>query len=198
MRPASILFLRIVCVLVLSSTTHPLIPSYNTILLSPYTRLTNFTFSLSLLTVQDFAPLPGTYDLIWIQWVIGHLHDLDCVRFFRRCAEGLTDTGKMHCCSVWGVLLYMCNCVVLCICMWCMYLDSVRFFRRCAALWCGCGISMYFMAHMYRCELIAIFTTPFCYTAPFTLHTCIHSRFFLTLHSTSSHYSPHHPHTFHL
>ncbi len=25
--------------------------------------------------------------------MIGHLHDLDCVRFFRRCAEGLTPNG---------------------------------------------------------------------------------------------------------
>ena len=42
---------------------------------------------------QDFAPEPNTYDLIWIQWVIGHLHDLDCIRFFRRCAAGLTPRG---------------------------------------------------------------------------------------------------------
>jgi protein N-terminal methyltransferase len=31
--------------------------------------------------------------VIWIQWVIGHLHDLDCIRFFRRCAAGLTEAG---------------------------------------------------------------------------------------------------------
>ncbi|KAJ1426590.1 AdoMet dependent proline di-methyltransferase-domain-containing protein [Ochromonadaceae sp. CCMP2298] len=43
--------------------------------------------------LQNFAPAPGTYDVIWIQWVIGHLHDLDCVDFFRRCAQGLTEGG---------------------------------------------------------------------------------------------------------
>mmetsp|Transcript_11862 Transcript_11862/g.23969 ORF Transcript_11862/g.23969 Transcript_11862/m.23969 type:complete len:324 (+) Transcript_11862:64-1035(+) len=43
--------------------------------------------------LQDFAPVAGTYDVIWIQWVIGHLHDLDCIQFFRRCAAGLTENG---------------------------------------------------------------------------------------------------------
>jgi protein N-terminal methyltransferase len=43
--------------------------------------------------LQDFDPAPGTYDVIWIQWVIGHLHDLDFVRFFKRCAKGLRAGG---------------------------------------------------------------------------------------------------------
>mmetsp|Transcript_3993 Transcript_3993/g.5544 ORF Transcript_3993/g.5544 Transcript_3993/m.5544 type:complete len:302 (-) Transcript_3993:71-976(-) len=43
--------------------------------------------------LQDFEPSPGTYDVIWIQWVIGHLADLDAVRFFRRCAAGLKPGG---------------------------------------------------------------------------------------------------------
>jgi protein N-terminal methyltransferase len=43
--------------------------------------------------LQDFAPAPNTYDVIWIQWVIGHLHDLDTIRFFRRCAAGLKPNG---------------------------------------------------------------------------------------------------------
>jgi len=43
--------------------------------------------------LQDFEPAPNTYDLIWIQWVIGHLHDLDFVSFFRRCAKGLRPGG---------------------------------------------------------------------------------------------------------
>ena len=51
-------------------------------------------FSLSCpVVLQDFAPESGTYDLIWIQWVIGHLHDLDCIEFFKRCAAGLTPGG---------------------------------------------------------------------------------------------------------
>lgn len=45
------------------------------------------------LGLQDFDPAPNTYDVIWIQWVIGHLHDLDFVRFFRRCAKGLRPGG---------------------------------------------------------------------------------------------------------
>lgn len=43
--------------------------------------------------LQDFQPAANTYDVIWIQWVIGHLHDLDCITFFRRCAAGLNPNG---------------------------------------------------------------------------------------------------------
>jgi len=43
--------------------------------------------------LQDFKPLPNTYDVIWIQWVIGHLHDLDFINFFRQCAVGLRPGG---------------------------------------------------------------------------------------------------------
>jgi protein N-terminal methyltransferase len=43
--------------------------------------------------LQDFNPAPNTYDVIWIQWVIGHLHDLDFIHFFRRCAIGLKPGG---------------------------------------------------------------------------------------------------------
>ena len=35
------------------------------------------------LGLQDFKPEPNTYDMIWIQWVIGHLHDLDFILFFQ-------------------------------------------------------------------------------------------------------------------
>jgi protein N-terminal methyltransferase len=45
------------------------------------------------LGLQDFQPEPNTYDVIWIQWVIGHLHDHDFIRFFKRCARGLTANG---------------------------------------------------------------------------------------------------------
>ena len=43
--------------------------------------------------LQDFDPKPKSYDLIWIQWVIGHLTDVDCVKFLRRCANGLKAGG---------------------------------------------------------------------------------------------------------
>lgn len=53
--------------------------------------------------LQDFNPAPNTYDCIWIQWVIGHLHDLDFISFFQRCALGLKEGGvivlKDNCCS---------------------------------------------------------------------------------------------------
>ena len=42
--------------------------------------------------LQDFAPGP-IYDVIWIQWVVGHLLDTDYVQFFRRCGEGLRENG---------------------------------------------------------------------------------------------------------
>lgn len=43
--------------------------------------------------LQDFEPSPGSYDVIWIQWVIGHVHDIDCIRFFERCKAGLRPHG---------------------------------------------------------------------------------------------------------
>ena len=31
--------------------------------------------------------------MIWIQWVLGHLSDLDYLEFFRRCARSLSAQG---------------------------------------------------------------------------------------------------------
>ncbi|RUS85923.1 hypothetical protein EGW08_006326 [Elysia chlorotica] len=45
--------------------------------------------------LQDFVPAEGNYDLIWSQWVLGHLKDEDLVRFFQRCRAGLTESGIM-------------------------------------------------------------------------------------------------------
>jgi AdoMet dependent proline di-methyltransferase len=47
------------------------------------------------LNSQDFNPEPNTYDVIWIQWVIGHLADLDFISFFKRCAKGLKPGGAI-------------------------------------------------------------------------------------------------------
>ena len=33
------------------------------------------------------------FDVIWIQWVLGHLSDLDYIEFFRRCARSLSAQG---------------------------------------------------------------------------------------------------------
>ncbi|KAF7731771.1 hypothetical protein EC973_008286 [Apophysomyces ossiformis] len=43
--------------------------------------------------LQDFTPEKGKYDLIWCQWVLGHLTDDDLVAFFKRCVEGLKPNG---------------------------------------------------------------------------------------------------------
>lgn len=44
-------------------------------------------------SLQDFDPARAHYDLIWIQWVIGHLTDQEFVAFLRRCAAGLRPGG---------------------------------------------------------------------------------------------------------
>lgn len=43
--------------------------------------------------LQDFTPAEGRYDVIWCQWVLGHLKDQDFVDFFQRCKKGLTKNG---------------------------------------------------------------------------------------------------------
>lgn len=43
--------------------------------------------------LQTFAPAAGTYDVVWVQWVLGHLTDADLVAFLRRCKAGLRPNG---------------------------------------------------------------------------------------------------------
>ncbi len=43
--------------------------------------------------LQSFTPEPGRYDVIWIQWVLGHLTDEDFIAFFKRCKAGLRPNG---------------------------------------------------------------------------------------------------------
>ncbi|KAG2762317.1 hypothetical protein PC129_g5532 [Phytophthora cactorum] len=43
--------------------------------------------------LQDFEPAPASYDLIWMQWVLVHLTDLDLVRYLKRCKKALTPNG---------------------------------------------------------------------------------------------------------
>ncbi|POM63020.1 UPF0351 protein c [Phytophthora palmivora] len=45
--------------------------------------------------LQDFDPPPASYDLIWMQWVLVHLTDLDLVRYLKRCKKALTPNGFM-------------------------------------------------------------------------------------------------------
>mmetsp|Transcript_13417 Transcript_13417/g.18341 ORF Transcript_13417/g.18341 Transcript_13417/m.18341 type:complete len:267 (+) Transcript_13417:163-963(+) len=43
--------------------------------------------------LETFAPGNERYDVIWIQWCIGHLTDEDFIHFFSRCAAGLKPDG---------------------------------------------------------------------------------------------------------
>ncbi|XP_034231662.1 N-terminal Xaa-Pro-Lys N-methyltransferase 1-A [Thrips palmi] len=43
--------------------------------------------------LQDFTPEPATYDVIWCQWVLGHLKDDDLIAFLHGCILGLKDNG---------------------------------------------------------------------------------------------------------
>lgn len=43
--------------------------------------------------LQDFTPEAGRYDVIWSQWVLGHLTEEHLVKFFERCKTGLAEDG---------------------------------------------------------------------------------------------------------
>lgn len=43
--------------------------------------------------LQDFTPELGRYDVIWSQWVLGHLTTEHLVEFFKRCKTGLAEDG---------------------------------------------------------------------------------------------------------
>lgn len=45
--------------------------------------------------LQDFCPVANKYDVIWCQWVLGHLRDDDLIEFFRKCSLGLKNTGVL-------------------------------------------------------------------------------------------------------
>ncbi|VDM39936.1 unnamed protein product [Toxocara canis] len=64
-------------------TKHLLLPLFKTVDMVDVTK--NF--------IADFEPQEHYYDLIWVQWVTGHLTDEDFERFFRRCREGLREGG---------------------------------------------------------------------------------------------------------
>jgi protein N-terminal methyltransferase len=50
--------------------------------------------------MQDFAAAEGAYDVVWIQWCVGHLHDLDLLRFLQRCKRALVRPGRGQGCVV--------------------------------------------------------------------------------------------------
>ncbi|EPS73318.1 hypothetical protein M569_01434, partial [Genlisea aurea] len=43
--------------------------------------------------LQEFTPQDQRYDVIWVQWCIGHLSDEDFVSFFKRAKVGLKPGG---------------------------------------------------------------------------------------------------------
>lgn len=43
--------------------------------------------------LQDFQPKANSYDLIWMQWMIGYLTDDDLVHFLQRCMTALRKGG---------------------------------------------------------------------------------------------------------
>eukprot|EP00899_Mesostigma_viride_P004955 jgi/Mesvir1/14460/Mv05172-RA.1 len=45
--------------------------------------------------LQGFTPERGRYDVIWIQWCMGHLTDSDFVGFLTRCIGGLKEGGMI-------------------------------------------------------------------------------------------------------
>lgn len=45
--------------------------------------------------LQDFCPVGNKYDVIWCQWVLGHLRDDDFIEFFKKCSLGLKNNGVL-------------------------------------------------------------------------------------------------------
>ncbi|OXU28135.1 hypothetical protein TSAR_005012 [Trichomalopsis sarcophagae] len=45
--------------------------------------------------LQHFCPEPKKYDLIWCQWVLGHLNNDHLIQFFQNCRKGLKSDGLM-------------------------------------------------------------------------------------------------------
>ncbi len=43
--------------------------------------------------IQDFQPKADSYDIIWMQWMIGYLTDDDLVEFLKRCVTALREGG---------------------------------------------------------------------------------------------------------
>lgn len=45
--------------------------------------------------LQDFVPEAGRYDIIWCQWVLGHLTEQHLMKFFKSCRQGLKLNGLL-------------------------------------------------------------------------------------------------------
>lgn len=45
--------------------------------------------------LQNFQPETNKYDIVWIQWVLGHLTDAHCIQFFTNCIRSLKVNGMI-------------------------------------------------------------------------------------------------------
>lgn len=45
--------------------------------------------------LEDFNPTANRYNLIWCQWVLGHLKDSDLILFLKRCKASLMEGGMI-------------------------------------------------------------------------------------------------------
>lgn len=86
-------------VVILQGTLQAFDPS-NIITVSPSSQSDTDTKSVKLLDRVGYAPttdsptsdLVERFDVIWCQWCLGHLSDVDIVPFFRQCKAALRDT----------------------------------------------------------------------------------------------------------
>ena len=46
-------------------------------------------------SLREFAPPPNSYNLVWAQWVLGHLTDTDVVGLLARCCAALRPGGAV-------------------------------------------------------------------------------------------------------
>lgn len=49
--------------------------------------------ALPFIPAQEFHPPVDTYDLIWIQWVVGHFTDVDFIKMLKRFRQALKKDG---------------------------------------------------------------------------------------------------------
>jgi len=85
-------------------TKHLLIPIFNTVdvveqdehfanSIKEYVGNSSKLGTVYNLGLQEFNPKLKYYDVIWSQWVLGHLTNDDFVKFFQRCAQALSKNG---------------------------------------------------------------------------------------------------------
>ena len=46
-------------------------------------------------SLREFSPPPNSYNLVWAQWVLGHLTDTDVVGLLNRCRAALRPGGAV-------------------------------------------------------------------------------------------------------